>query len=165
MTRRVCSGARLTEFLRGVDAAEQVAALVGPSRPKRKRGVAKQKARAELEAFVAANDYSAMRPIHFVALWMRCHEKVYGVVPAEMDAQAWRGASSAAEKLLRVEFGGKVLALVEFMRWVWKREQWRERRAQFDGEPRVSRIGWRLQFVQRHLLTDYRIDVARRTSA
>lgn len=163
--KRTLSTAKLDDFCRAQDAAEQVALFAGAGKPRRKRGIAVERARAEVEQFIEAGDYASMRPVHFVALWMRCHDKVYGVVPAEMDAKAWRGATSAAEKLVRVEFGGDALAAVAFMRWVWKREKWREDKARAEGEMRVSRIGWRLQFVQRHLLTDYRLDCARRGSA
>lgn len=140
--------------------AEMVGA--GKPKPKRRRGVNVISARLESDALVAANDYANMKPVHLVALYVRCHETVYGVTPAEMNGEAWLGASSAAAKLVRVDFDGDMAAAVEFMRWTWRREQWRENKAKHDGDARVGRIGWRLQFVLRHLLTDYRIDVARR---
>lgn len=154
--------ARRLLYPEGDSAALALATMVGSKRKPKRRAVNVAAVRAELETMLARNDYGAMQPTHLVALWVRCHEKVYGVTPAEMNGEAWLGARSAAEKLVRVEFGGDVAAAVEFLRWTWKREQWRETRAAHNGENRVGRIGWRLQFVLRHLLTDYRIDVARR---
>jgi hypothetical protein len=136
--------------------------LVGTKKPPRRRSINVTQVRAELEVLLAADDFENMKPTHLVALWVRCHEKVYGVTPAEMNGETWLGAGSAAAKLVRAEFGGSMTAAVEFMRWTWRREQWREKKARHDGENRVGHIGWRLQFVMRHLLTDYRIDVARR---
>jgi len=146
------------------DAAAQVAALIGAMKPKRKRGVNVDRVRAELEIFLAADRYETMKPIHLVALWARCHERVYGVVPSELAGDAWLAAASAAGKLVRVEFGGDMGNAVEFLRWTWRREQGREIVARKRKDDRVSRIGWRLQFAQRYLLTDYRLDLARRAA-
>ena len=145
------------------DAATQVAEMVGAMKPRRKRGVNVDRVRAELETMLAADRYDTMKPVHLVALWARCHERVYGVVPAEMVGDAWLAASSSAAKLVRDEFGGDFARAVEFLRWTWRREQGREIAARKRKDERVSRIGWRLQLAQRYLLTDYRLDLARQT--
>lgn len=143
------------------DAAAQVAAMVGTKKPRR-RAINVERVRRELERAISAKELGALRPIHLVALWARCHAQVYGAAPAELTRDAWLPAKSAAEKLVREEFDGDVAAAVEFLRWTWTREKQREDRARRVGEDRVSRIGWRLMFAQRYLLTDYRVDLARR---
>lgn len=142
------------------DAAAQVAAMVGTKKPRRKH-VDGARVAAELNAMITAKEYAKMRPLHLVALWARCHEQVYGAAPAELAGPIWWAAASAAGKLVRDEFGGDITRAVEFMRWVWNREKAREAKARHDGDDRVSRIGWRLLFAQRYLLTDYRISLAR----
>ena len=109
------------------------------------------------------------KPAHFVALYAWLHAEVYGAPPAELRSQAWWGAVSAATKLLRDEFSdeahpeGSPLRMLDFIRWVWRRERGREQRAAArEGEGHEARrIGWALQFVLRHLVTDYRVDMAR----
>jgi hypothetical protein len=143
-------------------AAMALADLVKAGQPKKRSySVGIAKAREELDDLIAHGEYEKMKPKHLVALWMRCHEKVYGVTPVE-PAKSLVWATNAAKKLVNDEFGGSVVAAVEFMRWTWQREQWRETKAKHDGEVRVGNIGWRIQFVLRYLLTDYRIDRARR---
>lgn len=120
------------------------------------------KAKVELEELMGAKDWRSFQPLHLVLLWAKCHESVYGVAPdAEMTAVMWRMAAMHAAKLTVQEFGGDVLEAIEFVRWTWLRERYREAMAKRSGQPRVSRIGWRLQFAQRYLVTDYRVDKAR----
>lgn len=120
------------------------------------------KAKVELEALMTARDWSEFKPLHLVLLWAKCHEKVYGVAPdVEMTGAKWKLAAVHAEKLVEHEFGGDVQEAIEFVRWSWLRERHREAMAKRNGQARVSRIGWRLQFAQRYLVTDYRIDKAR----
>ena len=146
------------------DAVQRVAEMVGKMKPRRRRAVNPQKVRAELEEMLLARDFASLRPLHFVSLWARCHESAYGAAPVELAGDVWLAAASAAAKLQRDEFGDDPAAMVEFLRWVWSREKFREKKARHDGDDRVSRIGWRLLFAQRYLLTDYRIHLSRRAA-
>ena len=146
------------------DAAEALSELVGKMKPKRARGPSLVKARVEVRAMLADGDFSNARPTHLVALYEWCHEQVYGVRPLEMEqGDNWKMAVFAAARLVKHEFRDDMAATVEFVRWTWRRERWREgkRRETNQAIGSVGRIGWRLQFVQRHLVTDYRIDLAR----
>ena len=98
------------------------------------------------------------QPQHLVALYGWLHGEVYGAEPLELKGEAWWGAGSAAGKLVREEFGGSVAAALDYVRWVWRRERAREKKA---AEQDARRIGWRLMFCMRHLLTDYRVANAR----
>ncbi len=99
-------------------------------------------------------------PKHLVALYAWCHRTVYGVsVVSEFDANAWRGAISACRRL--VDELGSVANTVAFIRWVWKRENGREAWRRNNGRE-GSRITWRAQFVSRHLLTDWKLDMRRK---
>lgn len=110
--------------------------------------------RGDREAFDDA------RAEHMVGLYALLHTRVYEVGPGELaDAKVFLGARSAAGKMLRDEFGGRQLPMVEFIQWVWSRERQRER--QRRGVDCQYRIGWRLQFQSRVLVTDYRVALAR----
>lgn len=148
-------------------AAAAITALVGKPRAKpngqRKMGKRSvERAIVELAALRASGEWREARPAHFVALYAWCHEQVYGVAPAELDGAAWLNAASAAARMMRAEFDGDGEALAEFMRWVWRREQAREKRRRAQQRDDVWRVSWRAMFTQRFLLTDYRIDRARR---
>lgn len=143
-------------------AALQVTELVGKMRPRRRNGPSPEKARAEVGVMLADGDFDDARPTHLVALYEWCHEQVYGVKPMELDhGETWKHATFAAAKLVKEQFRGDMKATVEFVRWTWRRERWREGKRREGDTISVGRIGWRLQFVQRHLVTDYRIDLAR----
>lgn len=141
-------------------AAEQVAELVGTKR--RRSPPSPDKFRTELRGMLAGGDFDGAKPSHLVALYEWCHEQVYGVRPLELDnREVWKHATFAAAKLIKEEFRGDAKAAIEFVRWTWRREKWRESRRVDGISPSVGRIGWRLQFAHRHFVTDYRIDLAR----
>lgn len=142
-------------------AAHALTEACGVGKPKRQRGISPAKAREQLNEMLVANDFASAKPTHLVALYEWCHERVYGVVPAELTPKVWRGAMFAAARMLKDEFSGDVQAMVAFVRWVWRREQVRERRRREGADASSFRISWRLQFVTKHLITDYRIDLAR----
>ncbi len=105
------------------------------------------------------------RPKHLVALYARLHARVYGAEPQELaDGKSFFAASSAAERLVRVEFAGTPDRALDFLRWTWRREADREKwRRQNPGGSGGGRIGWKLQFAGRALVTDYRVEMARRS--
>jgi hypothetical protein len=91
-----------------------------------------------------------------VGLYAVLHEAVYGAAPEDALGDAFLGAASAAERLAR-ELGGAD-RLLDLLRWVWARERAREKRR----EPGSGfRIGWRLMFVSRSLVVDWKTDLAR----
>lgn len=152
-------------ILSGHDAAAAVDAFVR-GEPNRRRSAGSPKAtlgraRDELDG-LSKQGWARAMPRHFVALYARLHEDVYGVFPAEVEApRDFMGACSAAGKLLRDEFGGKSEALIDFMRWAWRRERDFERRRKASDSESGRRVTWQLQFASRHLLTDYRISMSR----
>jgi len=111
-----------------------------------------EEARERLEA----RRWDGAEPRVLVGLYAVLHESVYGVEPTEVLGDAFPGACSAAGKLTREV--GDVARVVEFLRWTWSRERRREK-ARAPGEG--FRIGWRLQFCARSLLTDWKVDVVR----
>jgi hypothetical protein len=98
---------------------------------------------------------------HLVGLYAHLHEGVYGVAPAELDAQGWAFASAAAARMTDRHFAGDLERSVLFMRWVWRREEDREKWRRANGRE-GGRIGWRFQFGAASLVDDYRVDQARR---
>lgn len=162
--------------------AEHAAAFLASLGPEpRRRGTsprqACERATKESETMRASNDWSRAEPRHLVAIYAFFHAEVYGVEPKELFVgPAWNAASSAAAKLLRDEFEWRQDAgpgagaderaaldaarseafarAIAFLAWVWTRERrFEAQRAKEGVEGR--RIGWRLQFAMRNLLTDY----------
>lgn len=148
-------------------AAEAAAALerfagVDTKRKRRVQPIDLDRARVEIADMRNRQSFDAARPLHMVALYEWCHEQVYGVRPAELSTKAtWRAAMFAAGRLMQDEFRGSPVALVDFIRWTWVREKQREKQRRHDPACAMGRIGWRLQFVTKHLVTDYRISIAR----
>ena len=100
---------------------------------------------------------------HMVAFYRMAHASVYGVVPQELeDGQTYLTALSAAKRMLKAEFGGNPQKMAEFIRWVWARERKSEKWRRSNGRE-TRRVGWRLQFVTRHLMTDYRTNLVKTT--
>lgn len=85
------------------------------------------------------------------------------MAPVELK-DVWKGVVSAAKGMLEKEFNKDAKAFVEFIRWTWRRERNRETKRKSEGSE-GSRIGWVLQFKNRAMLTDYRVDVARSQEA
>lgn len=100
---------------------------------------------------------------HLVALYARLHEQVYGSRPGELEeGKSFLAACSSASRLVRESFGGELRGAIEYLRWTWRRERFVEGKRRANGET-GRRIGWRLQFASQSLLTDYRVDLARKS--
>ncbi len=96
-------------------------------------------------------------PEMLVALFCWAHNEIYGVSCVQEVARVFRGARSAAEKLIRVEFGGDSEKAVEYMRWVWKREREREQwRRKNTGFGKV--LTWRHVLMYGELVKEMRLD-------
>jgi hypothetical protein len=106
-------------------------------------------------------DWQGAHGRHLVGLYAQLHEGVYGFAPSELDAPGWAFASAAATRMVDRQFGADFERAVEFMRWVWRREEERERWRRANARE-GGRIGWRLQFGAAALVDDYRVDQARR---
>lgn len=148
------------------EAAKAVANLARTKRkkPSTRKGPTKagvQRMIREANKMREANDWSKARPAHLVALYAWCHEQVYDVAPAELIGLNWMAAASAAAKMVREEFDGSIEAAVDYLRWTWRREQGREQWRR-ENQREGGRVSWRAQFQQRYILTDYRIDRARK---
>lgn len=139
-------------------------AFVGTGKPRKKRArtgrADVRRTVEEVRRLVQGGEPKMMTPTQLVALYYLCHSEVYGAEPSELVGETWRAACLAAGRLSKSEFNGNSADVVEFIRWVWRREKWREDRRQ-DGASRW-RVTWRQQFVRRDLLADYRTDLARR---
>jgi hypothetical protein len=108
-----------------------------------------------------SGDWAGATGLHLVGLYAHLHAGVYGVHATELDAQGWAFAAAAAKRMTDRQFGGEIERAVEFLRWVWRREEDREKWRRSNGRE-GGRIGWRLQFCASGLVDDYRVDQARR---
>lgn len=108
-------------------------------------------------------DPSKIRPEHAIAFYVRLHEKVYGVKPAELEkGEAWLGAMSAIKSMIegkKREFddGAK---LFEFVLWTWQNEKNRVKWLRDHDKPIHKRITHRDQFILGYKLTEYRQAIA-----
>ncbi len=151
------------EAAAAAEAEAQLESFAGVGKPRRKAaGPDPDKARSELREMLTHSDFGKASATHLVALYEWCHEQVYGARPAEIEKRtAWKMVVFAASRMIRDDFGGDVAEVIAFIRWTWQREKARERARRAQPDSRVGRIGWRLQFVTKYLLTDYRIAKAR----
>jgi hypothetical protein len=103
-------------------------------------------------------DPSKIRAEHAIAFYVRLHEKVYGVRPAELEkGDAWIFACTAAKRLIEgdrraFDDGAK---LFEFILWTWQKESDRVKWLRDNDKPIAKRITWNDQFVRGFKLTDY----------
>lgn len=108
-----------------------------------------------------AKEWDRLRPAHFVEMYVLGHKVVYGVEPAELtgtgkgQTNARKGAASAAERMLRQEFGGRQVDMVRFLDWVWKREKDKEKWRR-ENQREGARLTWQFLLAGRAVLTDYR---------
>jgi hypothetical protein len=98
----------------------------------------------QAEEMRALKDFSRAGPRHLVALWGWLHEQTYGVAPS-LTSREWVTAGYAAGTLLARDFGGKVEAMVDFMRWTWAEERRSVKWKRENARP-VTPLGWRWQF-------------------
>jgi len=117
------------------------------SREQRKAAVAEMIATCEWDDDVDA--------LHFSAVYDVMHEKVYGVTPTDAGPKT----DAAAAALIDAEFGGNVMAAVEFAIWLWNRETKRERWRREEKQP-GKRITWQW-FFSANAVTDYRVEMQR----
>lgn len=140
--------------------ALETAIGIGTERkPKRPPASKSSLARAlrESESFRASGNWKGAKGRHFVALYSWLHDSIYETEAVDLtQGIAYHGAVSAAEKMLRVDFEGDCNRFVEFIAWCWARE----RKLVQTGKA-FRRITWRLQFVSRSLLVDYRVELMR----
>lgn len=141
-------------------AADRLDAEIAAMPKSKKRTASPQrtldKALVEMELYKSTGDWSTAKPMHYVALYAWLHESIYETAPVDLfEGKSLLAASSAARKMLDVDFGNEGKRFVEFIAWCWRRE----RVAMKKGSGR--RLSWRLQFASRHLLVDYRVDLMR----
>jgi hypothetical protein len=145
-------------------AALKLTDFVGQSKPKAKPRKPRESskkidiARQDIRDMIATKNFSGMGATHLVALYEQCHADVYGVTPAELVPD-WKIVMQAIERLVTNEFKGDYESVVDFIRWTWQREQWRQKNRPESAQ--VFRVGWRLQFVYLGMVTDYRTFLVR----
>lgn len=126
-------------------------------KPVKKSGITKQqfdKAMRDAAAMMKSGDFSTAKPLVIYALYCLMHEAVYGIATPETTTNDRRNGCFMVSGLLRREFNGDVVALVDFVRWSWNREVEKLKWAKSKGfVPR--RLSARIQFSNAHL-ADYR---------
>ncbi len=152
-----------------VTAAQQLAEMVGEPRERKPTLLSPARALAAVEMMRRHDAWSDARPVHLVALYCWCHEAVYGVAPDELaTGQAGKRARiqavGAARNMLSRDFGGNVVAMVGYIKWVWGRVKGKEEWALRSGAT-VGRVGWQQMFAGRSLLTDYKVEIGRKRAA
>jgi hypothetical protein len=120
-----------------------------------------KRAMEDLAERLAEDDWTELKPTVFVALAAWMHSEVYGVdVEAELRPQ-WKAALGAVGRMLREEFDGNAEAMLAFVKWTWAREMEREEWRRKNGAP-GARLTWRRVYAQRGVLSDWRVELARK---
>lgn len=121
------------------------------------------------EEMVEQNRFVGADVRNLAALHSICHAQVYGVRDEVFETKEFLPALSAAQRLVKDDFGGNVDEAIQFVRWVWRREQQREKARTDNGKGGSFRMGWRLVFgtsaAARSTLTDYAVFLRRRRSS
>lgn len=116
-----------------------------------------------VERAMASDDpsqvWAVARAEHMVGLYAVMHRTVYKVLPGEL-AGDWMAACSAVNKLLKDEFDGSYLQLVEYLQWAFAQEKRQEVKRK---EASTWRLGWRWAFMKRELLTTFRVSRQRKS--
>ena len=145
------------------DAAAEVDAWTSRKRRPRGEGDAFSESRmkaaaARLDDVIRSQSWKDAKPIEFLALFMRMHEKVYGS-PFVSTSLERRRATLMFATCIRTYFRDDRARFADFMRWTWRREMRTEKWRRENGQPgRV--IGVRLQ-VSSMLFNEWRVDVER----
>ena len=132
-----------------------------PSKPRPKTKKEMDRLLHETEELRAKRDWAAMTPKHFVALYYALHTRVYNVAPDNVRFE-YRLAVAAAMRMLKHQFHDDKAVMVDFMRWVWNREQNREKKREVAGDNSDNsfHITWGYQFGSK-LVVDWRISRGR----
>lgn len=118
------------------------------------------KACEQAKAMMASADWREATARHFAATYELLHERVYGVLPAELTPHGRSLCAAMAAQLLERQFGGDEAQMASYLRWAWAREHEREKWRRENGRG-GGRITPRLMFGG-SLVTDYRVAEARR---
>lgn len=114
---------------------------------------------SEARTMMLAGDWSEAYPRHFAALYAILHEKVYGIPATDLTPSNRLKAAGAAMHLL-AQLGNDKNEMAVFVRWVWLREQSREKWRRENNRP-GGRVSWTQQFSGSYL-ADYRVELLRK---
>jgi hypothetical protein len=115
--------------------------------------------RAETQGMMDSGDWSACTARHFLALYDLMHEKIYGI-ESGMTASERHTAVLRTGSFVKREFSGDYDKALDYFRWLWTREQGREKWRRENGRDTTRLI---LAFCySSSMLTDYRLMLTRR---
>lgn len=137
------------------------------SKPRGKPRTSAQKGRDTLARLIANakirsrdGEWDDAKPRDFVGLFALCHQIVYGIEPIELATKTeLMKATRVAKKCLSNFFDDDPHELVEFIKWVWKRQEGKEAWALREGK-NLSRLNVFAQFSPQKV-SDYRIEIVR----
>lgn len=136
-------------------------------KPRGKPRTSAQKGKDTLARLIAnakirsrTGDWEDAKPRDFVGLFALCHEIVYGIEPIELATKTeLMKATRVAKKCLSNFFDDDAEEFVEFIKWVWKRQEGKEAWALREGK-NLSRLNVFAQFSPQKV-SDYRIEIVR----
>ena len=143
--------------------AAQLAAQCQPR--KKQRRITTSAARLEqlverVEECIKTDDWGDESPALLVGLFCWAHREVYGVEVINELRRYYSVAYQGAKRLQADEFAGDFEDTLDFIRWVWAREneaeKWRRKNTGYG-----KRLHWRSVFVDRGKVTEWRLAQAR----
>jgi hypothetical protein len=137
---------------------------VGVDKPRRKSKLTPDNViRDQVAEMRHTDDWSQARASHMLGLYEWMHEQVYGVLPAELTgkgkpvADERMKAIGAIVRMLANEFDGSITGMVDYIRWISRRELRTEKWAKESNVQR-GRLSWYKVFGLRSLYSDFLVD-------
>ncbi len=148
------------------EAATQALRLFAPPRERKRKSRTLpdsewRPAHAHATELMTSGDWGNATPKDFVASYAVLHTDVYGVEPSELTSKTRFVACMCVAALLSKEFHDDKSLFAEYIRWVWEREESREKWRRENKHP-GGRIAWQAMFMTSSLLSDWRLDHVRR---
>src|SRR5574338_176134 len=133
--------------------ADELTASVESFRPRRARPKSRTTIADEVIEMATRQNWANAGAQHVVALAGEFHRRVYGVEAEELRTRARQIFVRSADSMIKQN---GVEWVVEFVKWVWKREQERETWRR-DNHKQGSRVSIAMVFGSSNLRTEYRI--------
>jgi hypothetical protein len=114
----------------------------------------------EASAMARSGDWTDAKAIHFLAVYIVFHERIYKVFPTDLTPEVRHRARFMVANFLEREFGGDTATFADYMRYSWQREAAIEETTRKEHRDR-GRISWYTMFTNGYLLTNYRVHLAR----
>jgi hypothetical protein len=141
--------------------ASDLSEWAAPKNPGKKRSSTwnRDEVRAQLAEMIRTDNFVVATPKHFVELFCRMHEQVYGVPDLEMTiVKKAMIAAVSCKRVMKKYFEDDPRQMAEYMRWVWTQQHYEQVKRKNRNED-MGVIGFRVSARYQWsegLITQYR---------